>query len=86
MFAVLFFSFDDGRGAGEKQVEHVLQFIVWWVGLGILSSVGLGTGIHSGVLFLYPHIMKVRQSRPAIGGHYFWSHSPESGYPDILTV
>jgi hypothetical protein len=25
----------------------------------VLSSVGLGTGMHSGVLFLFPHIMKV---------------------------
>lgn len=40
------------------QVQHVLQFVLWWVGLGILSSVGLGTGVQSGVLFLYPHIMK----------------------------
>lgn len=35
------------------------QFAVWWVGLGVLSSVGLGTGMHSGLLFLFPHIMKV---------------------------
>ena len=35
------------------------EFIIWWVGLGILSSVGLGTGMHSGILFLFPHIMKV---------------------------
>eukprot|EP00922_Rhytidocystis_sp_ex-Travisia-forbesii_P032196 GHVS01047894.1.p1 GENE.GHVS01047894.1~~GHVS01047894.1.p1 ORF type:complete len:466 (-),score=68.72 GHVS01047894.1:1256-2653(-) len=29
---------------------------VWWVGLGVLSSVGLGCGMHSGLLFLFPHI------------------------------
>ncbi|CAM9310137.1 unnamed protein product [Discosporangium mesarthrocarpum] len=40
------------------QIEMVLKFVVWWVGLGVLSSVGLGTGIHSGVLFLFPHILK----------------------------
>ncbi|CAM9121542.1 unnamed protein product [Choristocarpus tenellus] len=39
-------------------MEKVVIFIVWWVGLGVLSSVGLGTGMHSGVLFLFPHIMK----------------------------
>jgi len=33
--------------------------VVWWVGLGVLSSVGLGTGMHSGLLFLFPHFMKV---------------------------
>ena len=29
-----------------------------WVGLGILSSIGLGSGLQSGVLFLFPHIIK----------------------------
>jgi hypothetical protein len=38
--------------------EYAL-FVVWWVGLGVLSSVGLGTGMHSGVLFLFPHISNV---------------------------
>jgi vacuole membrane protein 1 len=41
------------------KIEQCILFIVWWVGLGVLSSVGLGTGMHSGVLFLFPHIMKV---------------------------
>ena len=37
------------------------QSIQWqcrWVGLGILSSIGLGSGLQSGVLFLFPHIIK----------------------------
>lgn len=29
---------------------------VWWVGLGVLSSIGLGSGMHSGLLFLFPQI------------------------------
>ena len=33
-----------------------IKFIVWWVGLGVLSSVGLGTGMHSGILFLFPFL------------------------------
>eukprot|EP00388_Colpodella_angusta_P024319 GDKJ01063601.1.p1 GENE.GDKJ01063601.1~~GDKJ01063601.1.p1 ORF type:complete len:553 (+),score=148.47 GDKJ01063601.1:103-1761(+) len=33
-----------------------LEYTIWWVGLGVLSSVGLGTGMHSGLLFLFPHI------------------------------
>lgn len=40
-------------------VDRILQFVVWWVGLGVLSSVGLGTGLHTGMLFLFPHIFKV---------------------------
>ena len=38
------------------------KFSVWWVGLGVLSSVGLGTGMHSGLLFLFPHIFFVVSS------------------------
>ena len=37
-------------------------YTVWWVGLGILSSIGLGTGMHSGLLFLFPHMLKVTVS------------------------
>jgi len=35
------------------------MFVAWWIGLGVLSSVGLGTGLHTGLLFLFPHIFKV---------------------------
>lgn len=41
------------------QLEEVIKFLGWWIGLGVLSSVGLGTGVHSGILFLFPHILKV---------------------------
>ncbi|ANQ09628.1 Uncharacterized protein PCOAH_00047410 [Plasmodium coatneyi] len=33
-----------------------IECIIWWLSLGILSSIGLGCGMHSGVLFLFPHI------------------------------
>ncbi|KAI4836894.1 vacuole membrane protein 1 [Plasmodium brasilianum] len=33
-----------------------VEVVIWWLALGILSSVGLGCGMHSGVLFLFPHI------------------------------
>lgn len=42
-----------------NEMEFVFEFIVWWFGLGVLSSVGLGTGMHTGILFLFPHIFKV---------------------------
>jgi membrane protein YqaA with SNARE-associated domain len=42
-----------------NQFEFCIEFVTWWVGLGVLSSVGLGSGLQSGVLFLYPHIIKV---------------------------
>lgn len=39
--------------------ELYCQEAVWWCILGILSSVGFGSGLHSGLLFLFPHIMQV---------------------------
>ena len=35
-----------------------IQFVTWWLGLGILSSIGVGCGLQSGVLFLFPFIFK----------------------------
>jgi len=34
-------------------------FACYWIGLGIASSIGLGTGLHTFVLYLGPHIAKV---------------------------
>ena len=42
-----------------RTLDFCIEYLVWWVGLGILSSIGLGTGLQSGVLFLFPHIMRV---------------------------
>ena len=42
-----------------NKIEFWVEYVVWWVGLGILSSIGMGTGLQSGVLFLFPHIVKV---------------------------
>ncbi len=49
-------------GAAEgplAEAEEWVEFAVWWLGLGVLSSIGLGTGMHSGLLFLFPHMLKV---------------------------
>jgi hypothetical protein len=40
-------------------VEFGVEYATWWVGLGILSSIGLGSGLQTGVLFMFPHIIKV---------------------------
>eukprot|EP00756_Hemistasia_phaeocysticola_P001897 Hpha_TRINITY_DN11308_c0_g1::TRINITY_DN11308_c0_g1_i1::g.63168::m.63168/K21248/VMP1; vacuole membrane protein 1 len=36
-----------------------IQDTIFWLALGILSSVGFGSGMHSGLLFLFPHIYQV---------------------------
>ena len=37
------------------QLVFTLKFVIWWVGLGVLSSIGLGSGMHSGLLYTFPH-------------------------------
>merc|ERR1712183_585797 len=39
--------------------EEQFGWGIYWVILGVLSSVGLGTGLHTFLLYLGPHIAKV---------------------------
>lgn len=38
---------------------NTITFILKWVILGIMSSVGIGSGFNTGVLFLTPHIIEI---------------------------
>lgn len=43
----------------HEQLNNFLiyvEVVIWWLALGILSSIGLGCGMHSGLLFLFPHV------------------------------
>jgi hypothetical protein len=47
------------NGPHEKHVQELLWYIrfgLWWVILGVASSIGLGSGLHTFVLYLGPHI------------------------------
>ena len=46
---------------------NLLYFILYWVILGFLSSFGFGTGLHTFILYLGPHIMKVIQEADRCG-------------------
>uniref|UniRef100_A0A0A9HKT5 VTT domain-containing protein n=1 Tax=Arundo donax TaxID=35708 RepID=A0A0A9HKT5_ARUDO len=46
-------------GPHEKHVQELLWYVrfgLWWVLLGVASSIGLGSGLHTFVLYLGPHI------------------------------
>ena len=48
-----------GGGLFYLYNPQTATFMLYWVVLGVLSSVGLGTGLHTFVLFLGPHILRV---------------------------
>uniref|UniRef100_A0A5B7A3Q2 Uncharacterized protein n=1 Tax=Davidia involucrata TaxID=16924 RepID=A0A5B7A3Q2_DAVIN len=46
-------------GSHEEQVQVLLQYLqfgLWWLVLGVASSIGMGCGLHTFVLYLGPHI------------------------------
>ncbi|CAH0487395.1 unnamed protein product [Peronospora farinosa] len=74
------------------EFNNNIKFVVWWVGLGVLSSVGLGTGMHSGILFLFPHIFLVVQGAEECKSldfdsrHHMWFHPFEANCNDVSEV
>ncbi|KAF3570050.1 hypothetical protein F2Q69_00059898 [Brassica cretica] len=55
-FGVLLVTVDGPHG---KHVEELLEYVrysLWWIALGVASSIGLGSGLHTFVLYLGPHI------------------------------
>ena len=61
-------------------IEKKFFWCCYWVGLGILSSVGLGTGLHTFILYLGPHIASVTLAAYECGSLRF----PEPPYPDEI--
>ncbi|XP_072099436.1 vacuole membrane protein 1 [Mobula birostris] len=71
------------EGEHQKFVQLVQKKFLWcayWVGLGILSSVGLGTGLHTFLLYLGPHIASVTLAAYECNSVNF----PEPPYPDKI--
>jgi len=54
-----------GRGvaaiaAGPLYLAELYAYeFAWWLVLGILSSIGFGSGLHSGIMFLWPFVMRI---------------------------
>ena len=40
----------------RAEIIDFTTFAIYWIGLGIASSVGLGTGLNTFILYLGPHI------------------------------
>ena len=42
--------------------NNYIVFIIYWICLGILSTIGLGTGVHTGMFFLFPYILSIKDT------------------------
>eukprot|EP00759_Apiculatamorpha_spiralis_P034262 PhF_6_TR35381/c0_g1_i5/m.51425/K21248/VMP1; vacuole membrane protein 1 len=45
--------------------------------LGVMSSIGFGTGLHTGMLFMFPHIYLTIQAVEECGNYEFLSYGPD---------
>lgn len=61
-------------GGVWRELAYIAADVLWWLALGVLSSVGLGTGMHSGLLFLFPHIYLACASADSCKNTNFWSY------------
>ena len=51
--------FEGPHSVYRQTVIDITIFSLYWIGLGVASSIGLGTGLHTFVLYLGPYIAQV---------------------------
>ncbi|KAK3812404.1 MAG: hypothetical protein JOS17DRAFT_690712, partial [Linnemannia elongata] len=84
-------------GAHQPLLKHAESGLIWygyWILLGVASSIGLGCGLHSFVLFLGPHIASVTLTAYKCGNtqfdvrgdHRFVCQAPDEPVPLTLTL
>ncbi|KAG0312858.1 Vacuolar membrane protease [Linnemannia gamsii] len=84
-------------GAHQPLLKHAESGLIWygyWILLGVASSIGLGCGLHSFVLFLGPHIANVTLTAYKCGNtqfdvrgdHRFICQAPDEPVPLTLTL
>ncbi|KAI8928555.1 hypothetical protein BC831DRAFT_447708 [Entophlyctis helioformis] len=59
-------------------LESLFMWYGWWIGLGIASSIGLGTGLHTFMLFLAPFIAETAFAAYSCQSLNFATRGPQS--------
>merc|ERR1712141_552603 len=80
--AVVLYRTDGPHKEHVQSAEKYILWCFWWIGLGVLSSVGLGTGLHTFLLYLGPHIAAVTMAAYECGSTDF----PSPPYPETIAA
>ncbi|KAK9767477.1 hypothetical protein K7432_002704 [Basidiobolus ranarum] len=83
----LFYTLDGMHQPTVQYIEGEILWIGYWIMLGVASSIGLGTGLHTFVLFLGPHIASVTLTAYECGSLDFAVRGENSFIcsPDVTT-
>jgi membrane protein YqaA with SNARE-associated domain len=82
LFLIFLFVYNT-EGTHQKGIQIIESLFLWslyWFGLGIASSVGLGTGLHTFLLYLGPFIAQVTLAAYECGSIKF----PRPPYPNEI--
>uniref|UniRef100_A0AC34Q566 Vacuole membrane protein 1 n=1 Tax=Panagrolaimus sp. JU765 TaxID=591449 RepID=A0AC34Q566_9BILA len=67
-------------------LEKQIRWCLYWIGLGILSSIGFGTGLHTFLIYLGPHIAQVTLAAYECNSLDFPNYPDEIECPQSLTA
>lgn len=59
LLAFVYVPLPDTLETERENFNDFILYALYWIGLGIASSIGLGTGLHTFILYLGPHIAQV---------------------------
>ena len=76
LFSLLIYKTDGSHQENIRTIESLL----YWIGLGVASSIGLGTGLHTFLLYLGPFIAQVTLAAYECGSTEF----PHPPYPNDI--
>jgi hypothetical protein len=52
-------------------LNQYLIFFIWWFILGVLATIGLGTGMYTGTFYLFPFILNIKNQSQICGNTEF---------------
>jgi hypothetical protein len=80
LFFLFIYKTDGSHQKSIQTIENLLFWTLYWLSLGIASSIGLGTGLHTFLLYLGPFIAQVTLAAYECGSIKF----PRPPYPNEI--